>query len=243
MIRKLFAWMAEEAWEKVNLAAKWREIKETSKEWGPRFIFVAVTWELIEDGLFPFLAWYFGMPWLIPVFLIWHFEPVAYPVFFWAFRTYDRLVGKTRWEADRPAYSSHWRSALKVSAYRVSSLGGLIAFQLYLGLSAWILLAYVLLMTVFNFCHERIWHDSNFGIDIETDMVKARRVLVKATTYRMVSALLLGGALAATIEPMPWAAFLVYQGVMLLLYLGLETVWARNTMGITDGAPAEVVPI
>ena len=52
MLRKTLAWMAEEAWEKVNLPAKWREIKETAREWGPRFIVVAVVWEIIEDGLF-----------------------------------------------------------------------------------------------------------------------------------------------------------------------------------------------
>ena len=235
-LRDLFAWMAAEAWEKINVRAKWREIKETSKGWGPRFIFVAVTWELIEDGLFPFLSWYFGVPWLIPVFLIWHFEPVAYPVFFWAFRTYDRLTGKTPWEADRPAYSSHGRSALKVLVYRGSSLGGLLAFQLYLGLNPWFLLVYVLLMTAFNFCHERIWHDSNFGILVETDMVMARRVLVKGLTYRTVSVLLLGGVLGTTLDPTPWAAFAIYQGVMLVLYLGLETAWSRNTMGITGRA-------
>jgi hypothetical protein len=236
LLIKFLRWAAGEAREKLDLRAKWAEIKETSKEWGPRFIFVAVTWELIEDGLFPFLSWWFGVPWLIPVFLIWHFEPVAYPVFFWMFRTYDRITGKTPWEADRPGYSSHWRTAAKVTAYRVASIGGLIAFQLYLGLNAWLLLAYIVLMTGFNFAHERIWHDSNFGILVDTDEVLYRRPIAKALTYRTVSCLLLGGALGATITPMPWTAFLVYQGVMLALYGSLETIWARSTLGI-NGSP------
>lgn len=236
MLRKTLAWMAEEAWEKINLPAKWREIKETAREWGPRFIVVAVVWEIIEDGVFPLLSWWFGVPWLIPVFLIWHFEPVVYPVFFWAFRTYDRIMGRTPWEADRPAYSSHWRTAAKVGVYRACSIGGLLAFEFYLGVTPWLLLAYILIMTGFNFAHERIWHDSNFGIVVETDAVQMKRVVAKAITYRTVSTLLLAGALAATIDPTPWGALAVYQAVMMILYLGLETAWSKNDMGITQGA-------
>ena len=51
---------------------------------------------------------------------------------------------------------------------------------------------------------------------------------------------LLGGALATT-GPMPWLAFGAYIGGMTALYLGLETAWARSTMGITgipEGAQA-----
>ena len=230
---RALAWMLEEAREKVDLKAKWTEIKETGQEWGPRFIVVGVIWEIIEDGVFPLLAWWFGFAWLIPVFLIWHFEPVVYPIFFWLFRTYDRLTGKTKWEADRPAYSSHLRTVIKVAVYRVATIGGLIAFQLYLEINPWLLMAYVVVMTGFNFAHERIWHDTNFGIIPETDEVLARRVVAKALTYRTVSAMLLGGALAATNTPMPWVAFCAYQGLMLALYLGLETAWARSTMGIS----------
>lgn len=233
LVYRIAAWMVEEAREKVDLRAKWEEIKETGQDWGPRFMVFAVVWECIEDGLFPLLSWYFGFPWLIPVFLIWHFEPVVYPIAFWAFRTYDRITGKTKWEADRPAYSSHKRTAIKVFVYRVASIGGLVAFQLYLGLNPWLLAAYVVLMTLYNLAHERIWHDSNFGIVVETDEVQARRVLAKALTYRSVSAMLLGGALAATITPMPWAPFLAYQGAMGALYASLETAWSKSTLGIT----------
>lgn len=236
MLNKLISWAAEEAYEKINLKAKWAEIKETAKEWGPRFVVVAVIWELIEDGLFPFLSWWFGMPWLIPVFLVWHFEPVVYPVFFWCFRTYDRMTGKLAWEADRPAYSSHWRTAVKVLVYRLATIGGLVAFELYLDVSPGLLLAYVMLMTGFNFVHERIWHDSNFGIVVETDEVQVRRVVAKSLTYRTVSVILLVGAVSVVLDPVPWAALGVYQAVMLVLYLGLETAWARNDLGIT-GTP------
>lgn len=230
-------WMAGEAYEKINVRAKWREIKETGKEWGPRFVVFAVLWELFEDGLCPYLSWYFGVPWLIPVFLIWHFEPISYPVAFWVFRTYDRMTGKIPWEADRPAYSSHKRTAIKVAVYRIATIGGLIALQLYMNLNPWLLGTYAVLMTGFNFAHERIWHDSNFGIDIEIDKVLARRVIAKACTYRTVSCILLAGAMAATLGAVPWTAFLVYQVVMLGLYLSLEIAWAQSTMGIT-GIPS-----
>jgi len=234
MLREALAWMVKEAWEKINLRAKWREIVDTGKEWGLRFVIVAVVWEIIEDGLFPLLSWWLGVPWLIPVFLVWHFEPVVYPVFFWAFRTYDRAIGKIPWEADRPAYSSHWRTALKVLVYRVGSVGGLLAIEVYLETPPLLLLAYILLMTGFNFVHERIWHDSNFGIIVETDQVQMKRVVAKAMSYRTVSVLLLGGALAASTTPTPWGALALYQASMLGLYLSLETAWAKNSIGITD---------
>ena len=233
---RLLTWMKEEAWEKVDLRAKWEEIKETGKEWGLRFVIFAVIWECIEDGLFPFLSWWFGVPWLIPVFLIWHFEPVVYPVAFWCFRTYDRLTGKTPWEADRPAYSSHKRTAIKVVVYRVAALGGVLALVLMLELSPWLAAAYIVLMTVFNFVHERIWHDSNFGIIVETDEVQARRVIVKAFTYRTVSVMFLGGALYGALGTMHWSCLGAYQVMMLALYLGLETAWAKSDLGIT-GTP------
>jgi len=233
LLRKVLSWVAEEAWEKVNLKAKWAEIKEMGKEWGPRFIVMAVVWEIIEDGVFPLLSWYFGVPWLIPIFLIWHFEPVAYPVFFWAFKTYDRVKGKTPWEADRPAYSSHWRTALKVLAYRVSSISGLALLTILLDVSPWLVTAYAVLMTVYNFVHERIWHDSNFGIVVETDQVLMRRTILKSLTYRTVSFLLLAGALAVVVSPFPWKLILCYQGAMLSLYYCLETAWSYSTLGIS----------
>ena len=232
-IRQAIQWAAGEAWEKVDLRGKWEEIKETGQTWGPRFIVVAVIWEIIEDGVFPFLSWYFGMAWLIPIFLIWHFEPVVYPIFFWMFRTYDRSIGVTPWEADRPAYSSHWRTALKVGVYRVVSLGALYVLLTSYALNPWLLTGYVLLMTFFNFAHERIWHDSNFGITVETDEVMFRRVLAKTFTYRIVSMMFLTGVFVASLPTIPWTALLLYQGFSGLCYMGLETAWARSTLGIT----------
>jgi hypothetical protein len=241
-IVSLLSWMKEEAWEKVDLRSKWREIVETGKEWGFRFVVFAVIWEMIEDGLFPFLAWYFGMAWLIPVFLVWHFEPVVYPIAFFCFRTYDRLMGTTPWEADRPAYSSHKRTVIKVVVYRVAALGGVLALVLMLDLNPWLATAYIVLMTAFNLAHERIWHDSNFGILVETDEVQPRRVIAKALTYRTVSVMLLGGALFAVLDEMHWACFGAYQVMMLALYLGLETAWAKSDLGISGPVPGTVQP-
>ena len=232
--KAIFKWAAGEAREKLDLVEKWNEIVETGKDWGLRFVIFAVVWEIIEDGVFPVLAWYFGAPWLIPVFLIWHFEPVVYPIAFWCFRTYDRIKGRTPWEADRPGYSSHKRTVIKVLAYRAVSVGGLAALLLYLDLSLWLLSAYVVLMTVFNFVHERIWHDSNFGIT-DDDEVLPQRVLMKALSYRTVSMMLMGGALAS-LNPMPWGSLLTYQVVMLLAYLSLETAWSTSTLGISEGS-------
>lgn len=232
-------WALSEAREKLDLRTKWHEILETSKEWGPRFIVAAVIWELIEDVLFPFLSWWFGVPWLIPVFLIWHFEPVSYPVIFWMFRTWDRVNGKSPWEADRPAYSSHWRTALKVLIYRLTSIGGLLFLQHELALPHWLLGTYIVLMTLFNFAHERIWHDLNFGIDVQTDEVHPRRAIAKAATYRTVSVLLMGGAVFSLEGSAAYMPVLEYQALMALLYLSLETVWAKNTMGISTSGATE----
>ena len=232
--KAILKWAAGEAREKLDLAEKWNEIVDTGKEWGLRFVIFAVVWEIIEDGVFPILAWYFGAPWLIPVFLIWHFEPVVYPIAFWCFRTYDRIQGRKAWEADRPGYSSHKRTVIKVMTYRAVSVGGLFALLQYLDLSLWLLSAYVVLMTVFNFVHERIWHDSNFGIT-EDDEVLPQRVLMKALSYRTVSMMLMGGALAS-LNPMPWGSLLTYQVVMLLAYLSLETAWSTSTLGISEGS-------
>ena len=101
-------WVFSEIWEKINLPAVWKELKALGKKHGKRFLFVAVVWELIEDGLFPLLSWWFGVPELIPLFLILHFEPIAYPVFFWAFRCWDRKKGRVPEHPERSAHSTSW---------------------------------------------------------------------------------------------------------------------------------------
>ena len=100
-------------------------------------------------------------------------------------------------------------------------------------LNPWLLTGYVLLMTFFNFAHERIWHDSNFGITVETDEVMFRRVWAKTFTYRIVSMMFLTGVFVASLPTIPWTALLLYQGFSGLCYMGLETAWARSTLGIT----------
>ena len=60
LITRALHWMAAEAREKVDLRAKWAEIKEIGKVWGPRFVIFALLWELFEDAVCPTLTIYFG---------------------------------------------------------------------------------------------------------------------------------------------------------------------------------------
>ncbi len=76
---KVFRWVAGEVWEKINLPGAYRELKKLGAKYGRRFFWAAVVWEIIEDLIFPLLSWWFGVPELIPLFLIFHFEPIAYP--------------------------------------------------------------------------------------------------------------------------------------------------------------------
>lgn len=228
---RFLKWLIAEAWEKINIVATFREIRELGRKYGRRFLVFAVLWELIEDVLFPFLSWKAGVPELIPVFLVLHFEPVVYPVAIWAFKTYDRLRGREPWEPNRSAMSSHWRTLLKITAYRLVSIT---AFSLLLanaGLSLWLLSVYTAVMALFGFAHERIWHDSNFGITAD-DQVEPKRIMLKAVTYRAVSALVMGMTLYGFLGSLPWGMFLAYQGAMLNAYLILEGIWARSTWGI-----------
>lgn len=230
-LSKVFRWLATEAWEKINIVATFREILELGRKYGRRFLVMAVVWEIIEDVVFPFLSWKAGVPELIPVFLVLHFEPVVYPVALWAFKTYDRFKGREPWEPDRTAMSSHWRTLLKVTVYRLVSLT---AFSLLLanaGLSLWLLSVYTMAMALFGFAHERIWHDSNYGITAD-DQVEPKRILLKALTYRAVSMLVMGMVLYGFLHTLPWGLFLGYQGAMLNAYIILEGIWARTTWGI-----------
>src|SRR5271154_5174390 len=97
----MLRWILKEVWEKINFPKVYRGIKELGKKHGRRFFWAAIIWEMIEDIVFPFIAWLCGVPELIPVFLVLHFEPIVYPVFFWAFRTWDRLHGREPWEPAR----------------------------------------------------------------------------------------------------------------------------------------------
>lgn len=241
-IWKLLKWALGEAWEKINIFETWRELKELGKKYGVRFFIAALIWEIIEDGVFPLLSWWAGVPQLIPLFLIFHFEPVVYPVFFWGFRTWDRFRGEEPWEPDRIAYSSHWRSFVKVTNYRLLAAAPVILLLLFLNINLWYAMAYTLIMGVFSFVHERTWHDSNYGIEVDTDQVEPRRNLAKAATYRMVSLLMVGTFLHALLGTVPWVALLTYQVVMFGIYLASEFIWSQISFGIhyEEGAVVQV---
>jgi hypothetical protein len=227
---RIVRWVLGQLWEKINLPAIYRELRALGKKHGKRFFWAALIWELIEDVLFPYLSWLAGMPELIPLFLVLHFEPIVYPVFFWAFRTYDRYKDREPWEPDRSAQSSHWRSAVKVGVYKVASLGWFTAVFLAWHATPKMLVLYAVLMALFGFIHERIWHDSNYGI-LPNDVVEVRRITMKALTYRIVSTMIFYPFLRATLGTVPWKLLLLCQGVGLVLYIVLESVWARSMWG------------
>lgn len=227
----ILKWAAEEAWEKINVMGTWREIKGLGKKYGRRFVIAAVIWECIEDIILPLISWKMGAPQLIPLFLIFHFEPIVYPVLLWAFRTWDRYKGREPWEPDRSAHSTSWRSMFKVFSYRISSLACFWLVLHSLGLGLWMLTGYALLMAAFGFVHERIWHDSNYGID-DSDHVAHKRIILKTLTYRGVSAFVMTTALFALLGFVPWMSILAYQVTMLVVQSGLEHWWSHNTFGI-----------
>lgn len=230
----MIRWLLSEAWEKINIAANWRRIKELGKKYGKRFFWAALIWEIIEDVVFPFISWKMGVPELIPVFLVLHFEPIVYPAFFWGFKTWDRIQGKEPWEPNREAQSSHWRSILK-------------GLTLHLTVSGWLLhvvpakpLAILMvLMSLFGFIHERIWHDTNYGI-MGHDQVQYKRVLAKTGTYLLISTMSLYPLLKVTGATPLWRSLLLAQGITGVLYLLLESVWAKSKWGV---APTHLAPI
>ena len=232
MVKRFIHWVLTEAWEKINIPGAYRGLRELGAKHGKRFFWAAVIWELIEDVVFPFIAWKCGMPELIPLFLVLHFEPIVYPAFFWGFRMYDRMNGREPWEPDRANQSSYWRSAAKVLVYKLAIGGWFVAILLRLGLSPWAIGAYVGLMSAFGFVHERIWHDSNYGIRSEDDGVELKRIVAKAVTYRLISTMVLYPLLRAFFGAVPWLALLACQGTGFVLYVVLEAVWARSGWGV-----------
>lgn len=225
-MRSLIRWLLHEAWEKINILNTWREIKALGKKYGKRFFWAALIWECIEDIVFPFIAWKMGVPGLIPVFLVMHFEPVVYPVLFWAFRTWDRIQGKEPWEPNRTAYSHHWRSLLKGLTFQLALTG-------WLGhILSWKLLAvYTALQATFGFVHDRIWHDSNYGI-LGNDLVQYRRPIAKTATYLLLTTFVLYPLLRLMHPDTLGWLLLEAQGITAVLFLVLETVWAKSLWGI-----------
>jgi len=223
----MLKWILRKLWEKINLANTYRDIKTLGKKYGKRFFWIAILWECVEDIIFPLLCLKFRVPGLIPVFLVMHFEPIVYPAFFWGFRTWDRIQGKEPWEPDRSSQSAHWRSILKGLVFQLAITGWLSQ------VIAWKLLAiFTGLMSLFGFIHERVWHDTNYGIS-ETDAVQSRRTVAKTFTYLLVSAFVLSPLLKVFQMVPIWKPLLIVQTITGVVYLVLERVWARSLWGVT----------
>lgn len=240
MIRRALTWMAEEAWEKINVVQTWRDLKELGKKHGTRFFVVAVLWELIEDVLFPYLSWRAGVPELIPVFLVLHFEPVVYPVFFFGFRTYDRIRGREPWEPDRLAQSAFWRTGLQVLSHQLPVFALLYGLLLHLEAPMLVFAVFATVMGLFGIAHDRLWHDSNFGIDVPTDTVKPIRVVAKVVSYQAVAALVLVGLLYGLLQqvsPIVGA----FQACAVVIHFLTAGWWAQSPWGIqpVEQRPAE----
>lgn len=222
----MLRWLLKKVCEKINIRATYQSIKALGKKHGKRFFWAAIIWECIEDIVFPFVSWRLGVPELIPIFLVLHFEPIVYPVFFWAFKTWDRVQGKEPWEPDRGAYSAHWRSVVKVLVFQLTVTGWLSHIV------AWKpLVIFAVLTSLFGFVHERIWHDTNYGI-LSDDMVQVRRTVVKTGTYLVVSGICLGSLLRATKADHLWSTLMLAQVIVGVLYLVLERVWNKSKWGV-----------
>ncbi len=231
-------WAAGEVWEKINLPAVWRELRELGRKHGRRFFVAAVIWEIIEDGVFPLASWLLGVPELIPLFLIFHFEPIAYPAIFWLFRQWDRKNGLVPEHPERGAHSASWRSWVKALNFNIAATGFL-GYSLVLTTdyaSNGMVLTYVGMMTLFSYVHERIWHDSNYGI-LDNDDVEPKRNIAKTATYRIVALMVMYPLMKVFMGGADWTFMLCWHVGAALAYFGLETVWSKSQWGlsVTDG--------
>lgn len=225
-----FTWAWGELREKLDVRNTVREIKALWAKYGWRFGVFAIAWELFEDGVLPYIAWKLGFPWLAPLFWIFHFEPLSYPAAFWCFRTYDRIRGREPWDPPRYAKSQYHRTTFKVLTHEVPVIASAIVMTL-VGIPTTITVTYAVLMLAAGFFHERIWHDTNYGIDLETDLVDDKRNRAKTGTFRVLSISLLGMALC-TVTPYPLYLFLLVEGFMAVAYYLIEHVWSKSLYGI-----------
>jgi hypothetical protein len=232
-MRRILHWIAAQIGEKVNIPAVWRELKEAGRTHGRRFLIAAVVWELIEDVLFPLLAWWAGAPELIPVFLVLHFEPVAYPVIFWMFREYDKKMGRAPANPARSTYSAHWRSWAKAAQYNIATFGALSWALLKFSscTNSTLPVTYGVLMLLLNYVHERVWHDSNYGIT-DTDTVEVRRVLAKTLTYRVVAVMVMYPLMKVHMGYANWWFLAAWHFAASTLYMTMEAVWSKSTWGL-----------
>jgi len=225
-------WLAGEAWERVNVAGLVKVLRDLRHRYGLRFAIAAGIWEFFESVVLPLLAWkVFHHPELAPIFVVVHFEPIIYPVLIYGFRTYDRIMKRVPWDPPRPFSSTSARSWLKVASHRLVSFGTFWLLLRHLGLPLWLLTAYLVVMTLFKYVHERIWHDSSWGITVD-DQVLARRVVAKSVIYRLVSASVMSMGFSALLGATPWGHVVAYQLVNLGSCLLVEWGWAKSGWGI-----------
>lgn len=230
-------WLISEVRDKLDLPAALRRLRTLGQRYGRRFFIAAIIWEAIEDGLLPLLCVHLGHPELVPLCLVLHGEPIVYPLLLWAFRTYDRIRGRLPWEPDRSAMSACWRSGAKVLLYRLAAFALFWQLLAHLQLTPWLLTGYALVMTLLGYAHERMWHDSGWGITAD-DQVLLRRTIGKAATYRGASFAVMAMVLAALVPSgVPWAALCAYQGAALAVHLVLEYAWSRSSLGIGPTPP------
>lgn len=230
-LAKIPAWLLAEAREKLDLRGTWAELQGLRQKYGRRFFVAAVAWEILEDGVFPAIAAWYGAYWLVPFFLVMHFEPLVYPLFFYGFRTYDRIRGREPWEPNRLGQSTSLRAGLQVLTYRLPAFCLFWAILSHIGVTFNVLAVYTVGMSLFGYVHDRIWHDSNFGIDVAVDKVRPARVIAKAVTYRAISLLVMASLLRGFVGHVPvemWA----YQVLAFSLSLTLGFIWARSSFGI-----------
>lgn len=232
--------------ERLDVRGTVREIRGLGRKYGLRFMVAAAVWEVIESLVIPGIMLRYHQPALALFFVLFHFEPVVYPVLFYAFRSYDRVRGRIPWEPDRGMMSSSKRTAAKVTLYRMVSVAVFWALLRVFDLNQWALLGYSALMSMFYYVHERLWHDLGWGITAD-DQVTEKRVIAKVLTYRAVSVLVMGGAIWAVLPrgvPRRELVVLVaaYQASMLTFHVALEAVWAKSSWGIVPAKPSSSVP-
>lgn len=230
--QRILAWLWGEAKEKLNFVGTVREILKQGRKYGLRFVIAAITWEIIEDIVFPLISWHYGHPELIAVFLVLHFEPIVYPVFFWCFRTYDRMRGREPWDPARPRVSTGTRSWAKVLSHRLLAAGLFWMMLARFSLPFWLLTVYLLVMIVFKYVHERIWHDSSYGITLDGVTVLWKRTFAKAVTYRLASTAVMAMVFQGFLGGLHAEALVSYQLVSFVAYMALEAAWAHSAWGI-----------
>lgn len=230
-VKDMFARTARGFLEKFDLRATYREIKEVARAHGWRFGAAAAAWEVLESVVIPAVLCSRHQYLLAAFFVVFHFEPIVWPIFFFLFRTYDRICGRIPWDPPRLNASTSWRSATKVCVYRAATilLFWLAMERLHLGQG--LLALYTGVMTLFGFAHERLWNDSGWGITAQ-DQVLGRRVAAKTLSYRAASLLVMALALRGLLGQVPWMPLALYQGAALGTHLLLEVLWARSTWGI-----------